>query len=205
MTTPKAKLAGLALIAALCAGFTLGLTAPAWAGWDEVGAANQRGDYATVVRELRPLAEQGDAKAQYNLGLMYDNGQGVSQDYAKALQWYRKAADQGYADAQFNLGFMYDNGQGVPQDYVKALQWWRKAAEQGYAKAQSKLGFMYDNGQGVSQDYVQAHMWYNLVASRLPPGMDRDRAVKNRNILAQRMTPAQIAEAQKLAREWRPK
>ena len=205
MTTPKAKFAGLALIAALCAGFTLGLTAPAWAGWDEGVAAAKRGDYATAVREWRPLAEQGYAKAQFNLGLMYDNGQGVSQDYAKALQWYRKAAEQGNVEAQYNLGFMYDNGQGVPQDYAKALRWWRKAAEQGNAKAQSKLGFMYRNGLGVPQDYVQAHMWYNLVASRSPPGMDRDRAVKNRFIIAQKMTPAQISEAHKLARKWKPK
>ncbi len=95
MTTPKAKLAGLALIAAMCAGFTLGLTAPAWAGWDEVGAAHQRGDYATVVRELRPLAEQGDASAQFFLGSMYYVGTGVPQDYAETAKWYRKAAEQG--------------------------------------------------------------------------------------------------------------
>ncbi len=84
MTAPKAKLAGLALIAALCAGFTVGLTAPAWAGSDEALAAYARGDYATAVREWRPLAEQGVAEAQFYLGLMYDNGQGVPQDYAKA-------------------------------------------------------------------------------------------------------------------------
>ncbi len=88
MTTPKAKLAGLALIVALCAGFTLGLTAPAWAGWDEATAAYQRGDYATAVREWRPLAEQGNASAQYNLGLMYDKGQGVPQDYAEIIRFY---------------------------------------------------------------------------------------------------------------------
>ncbi len=169
MTTPKAKLAGLALIAALCAGFMFGLTAPAWAGWVEALAAYQRGDYAMALREFRPLAEQGDAGAQNQ------------------------------------LGFMYSNGHGVPQDYAKALQWWRKAAEHGYTKAQSKLGFMYRNGEGVFQDYAKAHMWYNIAASRLPPGMDRDRAVKNRYIIAQKMTSAQISEAQKLAREWRPK
>ncbi len=169
MTTPKAKLAGLALIAALCAGFTLCLTAPAWAGWDEATAAYQRGDYATVVRELRPLAEQGDANAQNNLGNMYDYGQGVPRDDAKAVKWYRKAAEQGNAGAQYNLGVMYGNGQGVPQDYA------------------------------------QAHMWYNLAASRFPPGEGRDRAAKNRDIVAEKMTPAQISEAQKLAREWKPK
>jgi len=80
MTTPKAKLAGLALIAALCAGFTLGLTAPAWAGLDEATAAYIRGDYATAIREWRPLAKQGVADAQYNLGIMYDHGEGVPQE-----------------------------------------------------------------------------------------------------------------------------
>ncbi len=120
MTTPKAKLAGLALIAALCAGFTLGLTAPGWAGFDEGVAALQRGDYATALREYRPLAEQGHATAQYNLGIMYDNGQGVLQDYAKAVKWVRKAAEQGDANAQYNLGLMYKNGLGVPQDEAQA-------------------------------------------------------------------------------------
>ncbi len=100
---------------------------------------------------------------------------------------------------------MYINGQGVPQDFAKALQWYRKAAEQGHAKAQGNLGFMYGRGQGVPQDYAQAHMWFNLAASRFPPGEDRDKAVKYRDIGASKMTPAQIAEAEKLAREWKPK
>ncbi len=116
MTTPKAKFAGPTLIAALCAGFTLGLTAPAWAGWDEAIAALQRGDYATAIRELRPLAEQGDAKAQYNIGIMYDRGDGVPQDYAEAVKWFRKAAEQGFAKAQNNLGEMYRYGYGVAKD-----------------------------------------------------------------------------------------
>ncbi len=205
MTTPKAKLAGLALIAAMCAGFTLGLTAPAWAGFDEGVAAYKRGDYATALRELRPLAKHGVAEAQYNLGVMYSEGKGVPQDYAKALQWYRKAAEQGDAKAQYNLGLMYHAGQGVPQDYAQAVKSYRKAAEQGYAKAQNNLGVMYRIGQGVPQDYAQAHMWYNLAASRFPPGENRDKAVKSRDIVAKRMTPAQISEAQKLAREWKPK
>ncbi len=89
MSTPKAKFAGLALIAALCAGFTLGLTAPGWAGLDEAEAA------------------QGNAKAQSYLGLMYYDGWGVPQDYAEAVKWWRKAAEQGYGEAQFNLGYMY--------------------------------------------------------------------------------------------------
>ncbi len=183
----------------------LGLTVPAWAGVDEGAAAYNRGDYATALREFRPLAERGDVKAQFILGVMYANGQGVPQDYAEAVKWYRKAAEQGNAEAQHDLGLMYGEGLGVPQDYARAVKWYRKAAEQGYAYAQSNLGVMYGIGQGVPQDYVLAHMWFNLAVSKLPPGEARDRAVKNSDTAAERMTPAQISEAQKLAREWKPK
>ncbi len=168
-------------------------------------AAYKLGAYATALREWRPLAKQGNAKAQYNLGLMYRKGHGVPQDDAEAVGWWRKAAEQGNAGAQNNLGVMYRKGQGVPQDDAEAVGWWRKAAEQEHATAQYNLGLMYRNGEGVPQDYAQAHMRYNLAASRFPPGEDRDKAVKNRDIIAKRMTPAQIAEAEKLAREWRPK
>ncbi len=85
------------------------------------------------------------------------------------------------------------------------MGWYRKAAEQGYAKAQYNLGIMYGNGRGVPQDSAEAHMWFNLAASRFPPGENRDLAVRNRDKIAKRMTPAQISEAQKLAREWKPK
>ncbi len=90
-------------------------------------------------------------------------------------------------------------------DYVTAWWLWRPLAGQGDAAAQYGLGVMYERGQGVRQDYVQAHMWYSLAAARLPPGEDHDRAVEVRDAVAALMTPAQIAEAQKLAREWRPR
>lgn len=101
---------------------------------------------------------------------------------------------------------MYHKGQGVPQEHAEAVKWYRRAAEQGHAHAQQSLGLKYFLGQGVPQGYVQVHMWLNLAASRLSPGTDHDNAVKARDdFLAQRMTPAQIAEAQRLAREWKPK
>ncbi len=200
MTTPKAKFAGLALIAARCGRFILGLMAPAWTGFYKGVAAYNRGDYATAIRELRPLAERGLAEAQLKLGLMYYKGLGVPQDHAEAMKWYSKAAEQGNAKAQSYLGLMYYNGWGVPQDFAKAVKWFRKAAEQGDTGGQYNLGGMYYNGHGVPQDYVQAHMWYNLVASQ-----DGKAAAKLRDMVAERMTPAQISEAQKLAREWRPK
>ena len=260
--------------------FTISLAVTAYAGqFEDADAAYDRGDYATTVRLLKPIAEQGNAKAQYNLGIMYDKGQGVPKDdteagkwfrkaaeqgnafaqvnlgfkYAKgqgvpkddteAVKWFRKAAEQGIPKAQFNLGIMYEKGQGVPKDYAEAVKWhrraaaqghakaqynlgflyakgqgvpkddteaakrWRKAAELGYARAQYNLGFMYEKGQGVPKDYVLAHMWFNLAASRFhaSEGEKRELAVKSRNLVASKMTPAQIAEAQRLAKEWKPK
>src|SRR5258705_383003 len=91
---------------------------------------------ADSVQETRAQAEKGDAAAQYNLGVMYEKGQGIPQDYAEALKWYRKAADQGLVEAQYQVGLVYANGQGIPQDYAEALKWYRKAAAQGLAKAQ---------------------------------------------------------------------
>ncbi len=183
----------------------IGLAAPVWAGYYEGVAAYERGDYATALREFRPLAEQGNADAQSFLGFMYQEGQGVPQDYAAAVRWYRKAAKQGDADAQNNLGFMYRDGRGVPQDYAQAARWFRSGAELGDAFAQFNLGATYGQGKGVPQNYVQAHKWFNLAAANLCPGEDRDRAIKNRDFFERKMTPAQVAEAQRLAREWKPK
>ena len=161
--------------------------------------AAQKGDFAAALREWRPLAEQGDAEAQNNLGVMYGNGRGVTQDYKEAVKWYRLAADQGDRGSQKQLGFMYDEGQGVTQDYKEAMKWYRLVADQGDTSAQYMLGFMYAMGRGVRRDNIYAHMWWNIAAS----SGDAD-AVKNRDIVAAKMTPAQIAEAQKLAREWKP-
>ena len=115
------------------------------------------------------------------------------------MGWYRKAAEQGNAIAQYNLGDMYRVGEGVPPDNSAAASWYRKAAEQGYARAQNNLGVMYDNGEGVGQDDVSAYMWFNLATAN---GFKE--AVKNRDMVGRRMTPAKVAEAQKLAREWKP-
>ena len=176
------------------------LLVPAWANFQAGMDANNRGDYATALREWRPLAEQGDALAQYNLGVLYRKGRGVPQDDVQARQWYEKSALQGQAKAQFNLGTLYFNGEGVPKDYQQALRWFRLAADQGEAVAQTKIAIMYDEGQGVSQDMVQAHKWYILAAAN----GDKP-AAQLRDAIANQMTPAQIAEAQKLAREWKPK
>jgi hypothetical protein len=105
---------------------------------------------------------------------------------------------------------MYLNGQGVPQNRQEAVAWFRKAADQGNAEAQTHLGFMYERGEDVSQDYVTAHMWFNLAAAQGEAAQDEEaklfhnEAVENRDSLAANMTPAQIAEAQKMASEWKP-
>ena len=182
----------------LAAALAVMLALPAAAQDFEAGqAAYKRGDYAAALKEWLPLAEQGDASAQFNLALMYDNGVGVLQDDAEAVKWYRKAAEQGHASAQNFLGYMYSKGQGVPQDYAEAVKWYRKAAEQGDADAQTNLGYMYGKGRGVLQDYVKAHIWYSLAAAQ-----GGDQAAKNREIVAEKMSPADVSKAQRLAREW---
>jgi TPR repeat protein len=112
----------------ICAGAIIAAAASGVAAagpLDDGQAAYERGDYVSALRVLRPLAEGGDARAQYMVGLAYDLGNGVPQDHAKAANWYRKAAIQGAPDARASLGALYARGQGVPQDYVQAAQWWR--------------------------------------------------------------------------------
>ena len=121
-------------------------------------------------------------------------------DYKTAYKLFLLLAEQGDADAQKVLGDMYKQGQGVPQDYQEALKWYRLAAEQGFAKAQYNLGLMYADGLGVLQDHVSAYMWWNLAGSK----GDKD-AVTNKNTVEKDMTPQQIEEAQRLARNWKPK
>ncbi len=157
-------------------------------------------DYAEAARWFRKAAEQGEVGAQTQLGFMYEKGQGVPQDYAEAARWYRKAVEQGDAKSQFNFGVMYFDGKGVPQDHVEAMRWVRKAAEQGLAVAQFNLGGMHVLGRGVSRNYIMTYMWLKLAAAQ-----GHEQAQSNRDRVANKMTPAQIAEAQRLAREWKPK
>lgn len=124
--------------------------------------AYEQGDFATALKEWLPLAEKGDAHAQYNVALIYARGQGVPQDYKQAAEWYRKAAEQGVAAAQYNLGVMYSNGQGVPQDPQEARKWFLKAAEQGVALAQTSLGNIYESG--AFKNYDEALKAYRKAA-----------------------------------------
>jgi hypothetical protein len=144
--------------------------------------------------ELKQAA-QGDVDAQFSLGTMYEEGKIVPQDLGKARWWFEKAAAQGDAQAQTSLGTLYVAGRGVPLNFVQARQWWEQAAAQGDAEAQNKLGVLYDSGHGVPQDDVRAYMWYSLAVGHAKY------AAGNRDSIARRMTPAQIAEAQRLAQQ----
>ena len=224
----KRAIVAIVLVSAFAAPLTAGT-------FEDAVDAHARGDYAKALRLIRPLANDGNATAQFNLGLMYLTGQGVRQDYSAAAIWFRKAAEQGYAHAQSNLGILYRDGRGVaqdyteavmwfrkaadqgdavaefllgnqyafgkgvPQDYSEAMRWFRKAAEQGHPRAMHDLGVIYAKGLGVPQDYVRAHMWFSLSASQ-----GEQRAVKALAMAEQRMTPAQINEARRLARDWKP-
>jgi uncharacterized protein len=152
----KRAIAAIVLVSAFAAPVAAGT-------FEDAVDAHARGDYAKALRLIRPLANDGDASAQFNLGLMYATGQGVQQDNAAAALWFRKAAEQGYALAQSNLGTLYLYGRGVPQDYVRAYMWFSPSAAQG-----------------------------------------DQRAVKTLEMAERRITPAQINEAQKLARDWKP-
>lgn len=199
---------------------------------EDASEAYVKKDYDTALRLLRPLATKGNVVAQNLLSMMYYEGTGVPEDHAEAAKWIRRAANQGDIPAQTTLGGLYMRGDGVPQDYAEAKKWFHLAADKGDAHAQSFLALMYSGGpwgtpdfaeakkwahraanQGDAhaqnllgnfysseKDYVHAHMWYNLAAAQ---GTVED-AEKSRDYILMNMTPEQIAEAQKLAREWKP-
>jgi TPR repeat protein len=127
----------------------------------------------------------------------------TSGDHAASDQsWFAntvRSAEQGNAKAQFQIGLMYEMSLSVPREYAEAASWYRKAAEQGLMGSQFRLGLMYEEGKGVLQDYVSAHMWFNLAAAQ-----GHSAAHEMRNGVARLMTPDQIAEAQRMAREWKP-
>jgi uncharacterized protein len=171
------------------------------APFDVAYAAYLRGDYITALKLLRPLVDQGSADAQDLLAVMHFVGEGLPQNRVEAVRLYRLAAEQGNIHAQDALGFIYLDGVGVQQDYAEAAKWLRRAADQGNADAQFNLGGMYELGNGLPQNYVLADMWFDLVASE----RTRQYAIERRATIEKQMTPAQIAEARKLAREWKPK
>jgi TPR repeat protein len=175
------------------------------AGTVEAPVTPIRDGLTVALDHVVPPFTHGIAALEGFIGDAYYYGHWVRRDYSEAARWYRRAAAGGNALAQSTLGDMYYYGRDVPQDFVSAADWWQRAADRGVAIAQLNLSVMYANGDGVDQDHVKSHMYANLAAAHLPPGEDHDIAAKNRDIIAKGLTPAQLGEAQRLAREWRPR
>jgi uncharacterized protein len=172
------------------------------------------GRYQEAAVLYRRAADQGQVSAQGSLGNLYRTGSGVRQDFSEAFKWSKAAADEGDPLGQFSLAGIYYLGQGRPVDEREGANWARKAAEQdcatrfrieeACAQARFLLASSYADGKGVPQDYVLAHMWANLAAASLSAEA-RDAAVGVRDRVAARMTQEQVGEAQRLARDWKPR
>lgn len=163
-------------------------------------------DPALAATWYRKAAEQGDMVAQGHLGRLYRLGTGVPRDPAQAAKWSIKAASQGNAAAQANLGYMSLDGFGLPADAAAAAGWFKRSAEQGDASGMLGLATLYEAGRGVPKDVVQAAKWYTLAS--VDDGEYDDemftRARKAKAALVAKMTPAQIAQADKLTRDFTP-
>jgi TPR repeat protein len=168
-------------------------------------AAYDAGDYLIAYRELRGLAELGEPVAQHILARMYFAGQGVPEDARQGVAWERKAAALGEKRAQLDLGLRYQYAIGVTQDVAEAETWYRLAAEQDLPVAQYRLALLLLDAADARPDLVDAHMWLNLAAAKLPAGDVRTGIVAARDAVAEKMTNAQLREAQNRARDWRPK
>lgn len=144
----------------------ISLTTAAAADFQAGLDAYNRGDFAAALKEWQPLAEQGDANSQYNMGLLCARGQGVAQDYKQAITWYQKAAEQDVPAAEYNLGVMYANGQGVTVNQAEASKWFLKAAQQGVGDAASGLATIYSEGDGAFKNYNEAAKWYRTAADQ---------------------------------------
>jgi hypothetical protein len=152
------------------------------------------GDFA-----LLSDAEQGDAKAQYQVGVAYLRGRGTSPDLAQAYKWIEKSALQGFAEAQFALGEMHQGGRGALQSVPLAFKWYEQAAQQDHAEAQYRIGVMYRTGQGIAMNKVRAYVWFAIAAAQ-----GHERASDARDNLKPALTSEQVQEAQQLAQAWRP-
>ncbi|HKT33203.1 MAG TPA: tetratricopeptide repeat protein [Nitrospira sp.] len=169
------------------------------------GCGNHRSAYDNALKEqsletenLLSNAEHGSAADKYDAGQRYEKGVGVPQNFQEAVRWYRFSAMEGNREAQYKLCEFLERGRGMPQDYQEALRWCGLAADQGHGRAMFMLGRLYHTAHGVPRDVVRAHMWYNLATAH-----GYEEAKKWRDRLAEEeMSANQIAEAQKLAREW---
>ena len=188
-------LSAMALFAVSC-----GTSQPLPSSQEVPAQASLRGPSAPPIRALHALAAQGNPEAQFNLGILYDQGRGVPKDKGQALRWYRRAAMQGDTFAQNSLGDNYWEGTGVPKDDQEAVRWWQLAADKGFAPAQHSLGKILAGGaQGVPADKPRAYMWLMLSAAQ-----GDDEAARQSDLLAKQLRPFEVANAKKLVNQWKP-
>ena len=193
------------LLGALAVAAALGATPVAAGPLEEANDAYREKAFAKAAELWRPLAEKGDAAAQYSLGTLYAEGKGVEQNDATAFLWFQRAANQGHAAAQYNVGASYAAGAGVAQSDASAAKWFQRAANQGMVFAQLNLGLLYASGTGVPQDNVEAFKWLELAFFGLPAGgprMDVANAMKD---VAAKMTRDPLIEAKQRQRAWQAK
>ena len=191
---------------------------------DDGVAAYELSDFAPALREFCSAAQQGDARAQYMLGLMHENGRGVPANNTDAMKWYRMAAERGHAKSQYNLGAMHERGMDLPSTQssgdvlgealgvsvapahtahrlglsnAAAAKWYRMAANQGLVDAQYNLGLMYASGSGVPENYVGAYLWWTVAKA-----YGNEKAATKLNVLKPLMSERDIVEAQRLATDW---
>ncbi len=189
--------------------------------WYFLGVYDTPKDYAAALTWYRRAADQGHAESQYRIGSLYEAGQGVAKSDAEAEKWYRAAAEKGFAEAQSTLGSIYFNRtihasilkkHAPPEresDPADALKWLSLAADQGERQSQYLLGSLYLYGEGVPKEYIKAHMWFNIAATSRWAGDEQDQyrknAEKERDEIAAKMSPEQLAAAERLALAWKPK
>jgi TPR repeat protein len=191
---------GAILFAALLASPVLGQVA-----LEEGLAAYRSGDYAKAMELWRPLAEKGNADAQYRVGSMYAEGKGVERNDATALTWFKRAAEGGNAAAQYNVGASYAGGVGVAQDDAEAAKWFKRAANQGMPFAELNLGLLYAAGRGVPQDNIEAMAWLQISLFALPPGGARSDVARAMQDVSAKMTSEQLQDAKEKARVFKAK
>ena len=169
------------------------------AGFEQANAAFMAGNYVQAQKELKPLLAKGDARSQYAMGVMAENGFGMPKNPRLAAEWYLKAAKPGNTDAQYNLGAMNEHGVGIPVNYVEAARWYMPAAEQGDIDALSNLGVLYETGKGVKQDKILAMALYNVSVAYDNKG--NSQAARNRQSLANRMPLEDVKKSMALTEQ----
>lgn len=175
----------------------------------ESTTAARKGDFAGAAEALEPLAEDGDAIAQFSLGvLLSTGGKGLQQDYAKAMMWFKKAADQRNASAMRQIAIAHEKGLGVPASPAMAQEWYLRAADRGDAMAQLTLGIRRANGEGMPADNVQAYKWLTLASNGIFFDFEKENRAeseKNLKIVTAKLSPPERVTAEKLTREWSAK